>query len=150
MGAWKGTKKTAGVIFNFDIWSWINLDYLKEVLLIITNTIKSLFIPAKAEIEEDFEQAVERLQISEQDLKAREKEFTKLMLIHMLFSIALFGYCMYLAITTGDWKGTLITFALTILSLIHAFKYHFWIYQIKNRKLGSSVKDWLNSKSKQE
>ena len=148
MGIWNSTKKVGGTVFNFRVDQWIGVNYLSDVLTTILTLLKRLFVPAKAETEETFEEAIERLQLSDEDLSARKKEFTKLFIFYIFLAGVLFTYALYLAFAKQHWPGTVITFFLTFYSLIHSFKYHFWLFQIKNRKLGCSIKEWFNSETK--
>lgn len=145
MGFWSGTKKTVGFVINIRVDQWIGLADLKASFLYFLNFSKNLFKIEKKEKTETFEEAIDRLKITEEQLKDRKKEFMRLFLIYSMLSILLFCYAIYLAIFKNNWPGTTITFALVIYTLINAFRFHFWIFQINHRKLGCSIKSWFNN-----
>ncbi|GGF93384.1 MULTISPECIES: hypothetical protein [Cysteiniphilum] len=70
---------------------------------------------------------------------------TKLRLIYkgcLLVTAVIFTYCLWLLWSKLYWLS-LLAFAATILSLAQAFKHHFWLYQIKQKRFGCGFKDWL-------
>jgi len=38
--------------------------------------------------------------------------------------------------------------ALTLYVLTQAFRYHFWLFQLRNRKLGCTLSEWWNARVK--
>ncbi len=61
-----------------DVPSWVGYKQLKEMHKDVLQTIKSLFVPQKAEVtqEEDFAKVLEKFNLTEEDLKQRIKTFT--------------------------------------------------------------------------
>jgi intracellular multiplication protein IcmV len=54
------------------------------------------------------------------------------------------GYALYTAFK-GSMTTSLISFCLALYALTQAFRFHFWLFQLRNRKLGCSIKEWMNS-----
>ncbi len=104
------------------------------------------FYATTSQYVETFEEALQRLNITEQELEQRRKEFTRLMITYILIAIAVFAYGVYVVSMHKNIAGFIMCFAITIYTLTHAFRYHFWIYQIKYRKLGCSLRDWFLDK----
>ena len=69
----------------------------------------------------------------------------KLRLIYkgcLAVAAVIFIYCLWLLNSKLYWLS-LLAFSAVILSLAQAFKHHFWLYQIKQKRFGCSFKDWL-------
>jgi intracellular multiplication protein IcmV len=144
MGIFSGIKQVAGQVVNFKLTDWFNTQNHKSTIGYIVNSAKSLFSPTTSTNQETFEQAMERLQLTEQDIVNRQKEFWRLFMISLAISIGLFLYTMFITIKYQNIYGFVLGVAVTILSLSKAFKYHFWLTQLNKRKLGLTLKDWLN------
>jgi intracellular multiplication protein IcmV len=143
MGLLNKTKKT--VISTFPVDKWLDLDNLKNNAKFTTDAAKSLFTPKQATMPETFDSAVDRLDLSEKDIKQRQTEFLRLYWFFTGFCVLMFVYGLYL-VSKSSVNGFCVTFALAIYLLTQAFKYHFWYFQIKNRKLGCTLKDWFQMK----
>jgi intracellular multiplication protein IcmV len=144
VGFLSGTKKVAGHIVNVRADKWFNYENHKFNVNYIISATKNLFLTEKTENQETFEQAVARLQLTEQDLLDRKKEFFRLFIISLIISIGLFCYTMFITINYQNLYGFILGMAVTVLGLSKTFKYHFWLTQITKKKLGLTFKDWLN------
>lgn len=145
MGLFSGIKSAGSQIFNFKVTHWIGLKNLKATTKSLYRTIKNLFTPYQAERTETFEQATTRLNLSIEDLEKRQNEFGRLFLTYFLIGIAIFLYSLYIVIVYGNILGFFMSLSISIYSFSNAFRYHFWLHQIKEKKLGCSLKDWLNA-----
>lgn len=146
MGFFSGIKNAGGVIFNFRVTKWIGLDQIKANSKNLFNIGQSLVTPQQANYTETFEEALVRLNITEEQIQLRKKEFTRLMIIYLVIASIIFIYSIYIAYKYKNVMGFIMGFALTLFALTHAFRYHFWIYQIKHRKLGCTLRDWFLDK----
>lgn len=126
----------------FDVPRWINAKQYVETNKTLYSRVKNVFSIAKAQREETFEAAMLRLKITEQDLKERVLANQRGMMILLSFIAVLCLYGFYL-IFHGAIAGTFVVLAVITFSAVRAFQYSFWNFQIKNRKLGCSFKDWL-------
>jgi len=142
MGFWNRTKKVVKPLVNVP--AWVGYDRLASSTRSIWDVIKGLFFPAKAEREETFEQAMERLNLTEEVLKQRVKEFHNLIFMWAVIFCGVVGYAIYLA-WQGSWIGFIPAIAISLIPIAQMFRYHFWVFQIKQRKLGCTFKEWLNS-----
>lgn len=145
MGFFSGTKKVLGQIINLRVNEWIDAKYHKNFFAFLGDYSKSLF--SKDQIitkQETFEEAIKRLNLSEEDLIKRKREFNKLFIISLTISIALFSYTMFITIKYSNLYSFILGASVTAMSLANTFKYHFWLTQINKRKLGLSFKEWLD------
>ena len=146
MGFFSRTRQIGSYIVNLKVQNWANADFIKSSFKSIVGFISGMFIPEQADRKESFKEAVDRLQLSKEDIAARTKEFLKLMIIYLVISVVLFSYSLYIAYAYGNVGGFFMGLGITMFSLTNAFRYHFWIYQIKHNKLGCSLKEWFLDK----
>lgn len=125
----------------FDVPRWINAKQYIDTNKTLYSKIKDTFRIDQAEREETFDAAMARLRVSEQDLQERFLANQRGLTIMLAFILLLCLYSFYL-IYLGAIAGTLIILAVIALSAVRAFQYSFWNFQIKNRKLGCSFKNW--------
>lgn len=144
MGVLSFGKRVFTSMVNIRVDQWLGYSAIKDSIGQIKSTVQPSFTVEHAEQQEDFDAAIDRLHLTQEDLASREREFTKLFCIYLLAAIALFGYSIYLFVR-GNWGGGLMTLGITLYPINLAFKFHFWLFQIKNKKLGCSLKDWWNS-----
>lgn len=144
MGIFKSSKKVASHVVDVRVDKWVSLEYLTETADNFKNILLDSVIPKKATFTETFEEAMARLELTEADLIKRQKEFTQLFYFFLGLSIAIIGYGLYLAFTSSM-VTALIAFCLSVYTFSQAFRFHFWLFQIKHRKLGCTVREWLNA-----
>lgn len=137
-----GIKKVAKPFV--DIPAWSGYEQLKESAKSISSNVKDLFVPKSAQRIETFEEAMKRLNLTEADLIARQKEFKRLIIIFSVLGFAVLGYTFYLIWDRAFWGG-MASFGLTVLIFSYSFRYHFWLFQIRQRKLGCTLREWLDS-----
>lgn len=132
-----------GRLIDTRVDKWMSWDYISDTTGRLKNTVDDLITPEKPKYKETFSEAMIRLNLTEEDLQQRKKEFSRLFYFFLLISLAIIGYAVYLA-SNHHFGGCLISFCLACYTLSQAFKWNFWLFQIRNRKLGCSVKEWLN------
>lgn len=136
--------KTVKPLINFP--AWMGWNQIAQGGKTIKDAAKSLMENTKADPgrrKETFEQAVARLRLSPDDLKQRMKQFRMMAIFYAVISLALFVYAIYLFINLSVMGGILST-VLTALAAALAFRQHFWYFQMKQRKLGCTVKEWFH------
>lgn len=147
MKLFRKTKKFTGKIIDYRVDKWLSLDYLKETTNHLRSMVSHVIVPSRPRYSETFDEALQRLDLIEADLIKRQKEFTRLVYFFVLLSIIIVVYGLVLAYS-GAFLCALIAFCLSVFSLSQAFRFHFWLFQIKNRKLGATLKEWFNSSAK--
>ena len=132
-----------GYVFNFRVDKWIGWDNIKASSKNVYRMGQAVFTPEQAEYEETFEEACERLNITAEQLQQRKIEFTRLLLIYLALAALIFGYSIFIVYAYRNIMGFIMGFCVTIFTLVHAFRYHFWLYQITHKKLGCTIKEWF-------
>ncbi len=134
------TKNVFRRIFNVKTWG--DWDRMRSFTLYLTRGFKKFFIPQKAEVRESFEAAKARLNLSDKDLIARQKGLLRLSLLMVSMAVVLFIYAIY-HFFTGGYIAFILSLVVMAIALVLAFRYHFWYFQIKNRKLGCTLNEWF-------
>ncbi len=141
----KPVRKTAGYVLRsyIPITSAIGPDNYKKSFESCKSIIKGVFKRSKATNPETFDEALERMSITEVDLKKRYIDYQKMYYLFMFLSLGLFFYSFYL-LFIGYYFALFLGLAVTALSLVQAFKRHFWMFQVRQRRLGCTFREWWN------
>ncbi len=132
----------------FNVRRWVSYDFLRNSGVDIYKSGRAVFKAPTLEKPESFDEAVKRLNLSEYNLKNRYNACRNTFVVFLIFAALLAIYTLYL-LFHGVFLGAILALAVTALVSVHAFKYHFWMFQIKNRKLGCSFDEWKSNKIKQ-
>lgn len=122
--------------------SWIDWDRTKSFTRYLINGFKKFFVPQKSKVTESFTEAQKRLHLTDNELLAREKGLLRLSILMVVVAIFLLAYSIYF-IYCGSVKGVILSLVVMFISLTLGFRYHFWYFQIKKRKLGCSIQEWF-------
>jgi len=147
MGFWNTGKKVAHHFVDWRIGEWLGYQDLKNQANNTKRSFHRLITMPKASYNETFEEALARLDLSAEDVATRQQEFGRLAVFFLLLSLVLFSYGLFIA-AKGDVLGFLMVVALTLYVLTQAFRYHFWLFQLRNRKLGCTLSEWWNARVK--
>lgn len=145
MGVLKSTGKILGVFINVRVDQWIGLSDHIQNTKYIASQAKNLFSPEEASRTESFEDAMVRLNITEEQLESSDKYFTFLIRLYIFMALLITAYSLYQMLIVKSALSTIMTFSLVLYALANSFRYHFWRFQIRSRKLGCSFRDWLNN-----
>ncbi len=96
----------------------------------------------KAAREETFQEALSRLNLTEQDIESREREFKRLVVVFAALGIGVLMYFIY-AVTQKALIASLGSLGIFFFVLGQLFRYHFWLFQIRQRRLGCTFKEWF-------
>lgn len=144
MGLWSGAKSVVTKGLSIRVDKWMSLDHIEETFDRTKLVVQDLFKPQKSTRKESFEQAVDRLALTEEDIEQRKREFTKLTIAFIVIAILILGYGGVMLYKGKAWI-TLIAAFLSIYAFSQAFRFHFWLFQLKNKKLGCTFSEWMNS-----
>ncbi len=127
----------------FNVRTWIDWDRVKAGGQFIETGAKKYFVPGSAHpiATDTFEEVQQRLNLSDADLAQRARALYRMCIMMACISMALFLYGFY-HLFSGSLHASLLTFVLTLLAAVMSFRYHFWYFQIKSRKLGCTFHEW--------
>lgn len=133
------TKSVLSRILN--VRSWADWDRMKSFTLYLRDGIKRLFVPEKKQADETFDAAMQRLGISEDALALKKNALFRLTIIMLSVAVLVFFYMIYQLIF-GSFMAAIVSVVVVMIALVLAFRYHFWYFQIKSRKLGCTFEQW--------
>lgn len=125
----------------FDVPRWVNAKQYAETNRTLYEKMRGTFRIAQAQRKETFEEAMQRLNVTEQDLQTRLANNQRILMMMLVVIGFLTLYGVYL-LFHGAMAGALMVLAVIVLSAVRAFQYSFWNFQIENRKLGCSFQEW--------
>lgn len=125
---------------------WMGIGMLVGVFGLVQSIVTNIFFPWKKEkgAAETFDEAVARMNLTEADLEERKKMFLMQVFIYLGAGFAVLGYAVWLAFG-GYFVEMFLAFLVALLALAYAFRSHFWLFQMKHRKLGCTFKEYLDS-----
>lgn len=124
---------------------WIDLNALIAQNKTIWAAIKGLFTISKPERTESFEEAVERLGLTDADVLSAANSYRWYALMLAGFALLSFAYGFFLLFRYGTLLGFLLSLGVTGLFLAQGFKYDFWSFQMRRRQLGLTFSEWKRS-----
>ena len=128
----------------FDVSSWLGTDEIKKNTSNLKSLAVTLFTVAKPERRETFEEAVERYQLSEEDIQKRKQAFFQVAMLYLAAFFLDIVYVFYLFRTQRHMPATMaLAFSAVLFSMF--FRQHFWYTQMKHRRLGFTFPQWVAS-----
>lgn len=121
---------------------WADVDRTKRTTRGLIDSFKNLFIARESTRTESLQDAMQRLNLSEADLRAQRQNFLRLALIMTTVAVGIFIYALYRFIQLNFLTG-FISLIIMMLALTLAFRYHFWYFQLKKGKLGCTFSEWF-------
>jgi intracellular multiplication protein IcmV len=102
-----------------------------------------LSIPKGPKATETFEEALARLHLSEADIERRKIQFQRLARIYLALGAIVFLYMFYLIFEKAFFP-TLGCLGLLLILFSQFFRYSFWLFQMRERRLGCTFSEWLS------
>lgn len=126
----------------FNPLGWLGYSELKNYNRIIWSNLKELATPAKPGRTESFEEAMQRLNVTETDIQKTSENYLFYAIIFVGIAALAFAVGFILLIRYHTFSGFILAIACTAILLAFAFRFHFWHFQIKQRKLGCTFDEW--------
>lgn len=125
---------------------WLGIGMLTGMFSFCRDIFMMVFMPNKLAkpVQETYEEAVARMKLTDADLENRKKMFMTQMILYLSAGIAVLAYAVWLAFS-GFITATFIAILVSILSMAYAFRSHFWLFQMKQKRLGCTFKEYLDS-----
>ncbi len=145
MGIKKAIKK--GFFSGYSVKRWVGFDQIKDSGQSIGEMATNLIDKQKTKAtpnKETFEECVKRFGLSESDLKKKMKSLYRIALFCLAASLACFVYAIYLFLIGFILSG-FVSLMLSFLLAAYAYREHLNYFQIKQRRLGCTFREWFNS-----
>jgi len=135
-------KKSVSSLFN--VRRWVAWDEVKGHGKLIISLFKGVTkLPHKEDAkDETFDQMVNRLGLTEEDIKQNMRIRLRAVLIYLALALGLIIYMIYMIIN-NHWMAGFFCILLTALLLAYAFRDHIWYTEMKHRKFHCTVKEWI-------
>lgn len=130
-------------VFNriINIRAWFDIERVKAGTVYLLDGMKKLFIPQSRTSGESFEAAIAKLQLTEADLEIKKTALRRLSLLMVIVAGLIFIYACYNFIV-GHFVAGGLSIIVMLIALVLGFRYHFWYFQIRQRKLGCTFYEW--------
>jgi intracellular multiplication protein IcmV len=122
--------------------AWLGSKEIMAYNRIIIGSIKGLFSPAKPQRVETFEAAMQRLKLTEADIQQTARQYFLFVMLFVILSMTAFIVSFYYLFHHGTFAGWLLAMSVAILFASQAFRYDFWRFQMTQRRLGCTFKEW--------
>lgn len=144
MGFRSFVKKTAKT--NTNVKGWSGWHAIKANANVVKNMAADFKYDAKPAIDTQmtFEAAIKKYGLSEKDIAHQMK--SNLLIAYFAGALSLIGliWALYLLIN-AMFFSSLMGFSLSVLMFAYAFRSHFFYYQLKQKRLNCTVKEWASS-----
>jgi len=125
---------------NFPL--WMGWSEVKSNAYLIKSLARNLTKTEPASHKETYKQAVARMKLTPDMLAQRKQVLFRLSCFYGLLSLLLFAYTVYL-LFVGTWNAVLMSGVLVFVMISLAFREHFWYFQMCEKRLGCTFKEWL-------
>lgn len=142
MKVFRALGRTIKPLVNFP--KWMGLPYLVDNARAIKYMGKQLALTTTPEHQETFEEAKARQGLTDQALKSRARQCKFLALLFSAVGVASLCYAFLFHLARGHILAMCMTLMVAAIALCQAFRNHFWYFQIKQQRLGCSVREWFS------
>jgi len=140
MGLLRGSKRLFLHLFNFP--AWLGIKQHREFGKRFVGLIKGFSVIPEERLEESFTEAENRLNLTDKDIVAKKKEFLFLAIVFFITGLGFLSYLVYL-IYNSHFLAIPIAAAAFMVCFSLSFRYHFWWFQVNERRLGCTYKEWF-------
>ena len=126
---------------------WLGYGMLKAQFVSSWRILKSIFTLPVPTRTETFSEAATRFNLTEEQIQKTASNFFLYSLILTVCGVITIGFSVYLLFHHGTFAGFILGMATTALFFAYAFRFSFWRFQIQQRKLGCTFKEWLSGKA---
>lgn len=143
-----GSKSRVKRLFNryFDYKSWADWNRSRDITNYFISLFKKFFILQKKNKDDikSFDEVMSELNLTEQDIELKIKSLRRMYRLMLSIAFIFYIYSMY-HMLYGGFLAAMLSFVIMLVCVALAFRYHFWYFQIKRRKLGCSFKEWFRA-----
>ena len=127
----------------FNVSRWVGWHNIKQNASNIQSLYNTLFKTNPVSLyRETFEQAVERMGLVEDDIDRVKKNYFRYSCLFLVLFILGLLYHAYL-IYHEYWAASIVMCSIDFMLFAFWFREHFWYTQMKVRRLGLTVKEWI-------
>ncbi|AAO91145.2 type IVB secretion system protein IcmV [Coxiella burnetii] len=123
---------------------WVGYEHIASNAKTIRNIVDNIIEKptAASSQKETFEECLRRFNLTEEDIKKRMKNALRIVIFCLALSFGMAGYTVYLFVH-GLPLSAFVCVILTFVLWAYAFREHFNYFQMKQRRLGCTFKEWF-------
>lgn len=121
---------------------WLDYDAVENQTRSLWTIIKSLMTPAAAQYSETYEEALARLGVTDEEAQHRGHRFKAYAILFVLLGFIVFFYTIYLLAVYKTFSGLILGLCAAAAFFCQAFRFDFWSFQIRSRRLGATFDEW--------
>lgn len=129
--------------------SWLDFDMVKDNTTTVIGLFKDTFRRETPARTETFEQALKRLNISSEEVENVKLNYLSFAIFFLLIGFVLVGFGIYFLLKFYI-LDFLLALGISAILFAQAFRFHFFYFQIKHRKLGCTFEEWRTGRLKDE
>jgi len=129
---------------NLNVKGWASWDSIKKGGQVVGDLVKDLKAPTSVAAKRNFADVVREYGLSENDLQLRMKSCLRTAAFCAILGLAALCWMIFL-LTKGMFFSGVAAFSVGILMFAYAFREHFHYFEIKQRRLDCTVKEWFVS-----
>ncbi|OGV27748.1 MAG: hypothetical protein A3F18_00745 [Legionellales bacterium RIFCSPHIGHO2_12_FULL_37_14] len=142
----KSFKHSRGIVgFFFRFSEWLDVERNTSMMQFIAEKARNFFnyVPKNTKKQhQEFAKAQNEFGLSIKEIDQQAKRLRVWSIILLLFAIVIGAIGVY-EFTQGLYLASVVTIIMMGISLIMAFRYHFLGFEMRQRKLGCSFKEWF-------
>lgn len=144
MAVWQIFKVSRKTFFNPR--AWLDVDGVRTSTRNLWVIIRDLFVQPTPTRRETFSEAKKRLNLTDAELKNIGQRYQLFSYMFLLLGITVLVFSFYLFIYHFTISGFILGVVTALLFFGQAFRYNFYYFQIKHKKLGCTFKEWREGK----
>ena len=127
---------------TFNVYEWAGGQSLINTGNGIKGLFKAMTVVKKSARKETFSQAIVRLELTPKDIEEKERQYRMTSSIYGIFFIFGLVYSVLL-FQRSSWGAGVMGLSYSFLMFGFFFRESFWYMQVKNRRLGMTLFDWV-------
>lgn len=124
---------------------WLDVDTIRVRNRTLWNALSSVFRLPTAERSETYEEAMKRLNVTDAEVQQRAQTYRLYAWGFFLLGLLVFFYSFYLLFSIFTFSGFLLGLCASAAFFSQAFRFDFWSFQMRRRKLGATFEEWKSS-----
>ena len=127
---------------HFNVTEWMGLNDVFTRMRSLPSMFHGLTTVKKSLHKESFEEAVVRLNLTKEDIKNKQISFLNAAIVFFVCGLLTILYALSFMLK-HNWQGFILATMVSMIFFSHAFQTHFWYTQMRKRRLGLNMREWL-------
>lgn len=141
MGIWSSFKSGLDAVFHIRPKKWVSWDFVADNTKKNIDVVKSVFSIEAPKRRENFTQAMHRHGITQHEVEKIRKRYLLFSYFFLTLGLGILFYALQ-GLYEGRFGQFFGSFCLTMFIFSMSFRYNFWAFQIKMKKLGCTFAQW--------